>query len=127
MVLDYIKIIRRDHFSFPQTSENDDDNGLKINTLDIDPTGFPLAPRPHSWAKVLKVELEPIYRLYITRSYRKSYWISIFISVTSPSIQSWHAKMIIGRLPSKGLPRTLRTSLTRNTFLPAFRLRTLGR
>ena len=42
MVLDYIKILRRDNFSEPQTGENVNVNGIQRNKLDVDTSGFPL-------------------------------------------------------------------------------------
>lgn len=73
MVLDYIKNIRRDYFSNLQANEDVESNGFKKNTLDINEAGFPLAPRPHSWTMVKRADLEGLYKLYITRSYRTFY------------------------------------------------------
>ena len=67
MVLDYIKIVRRDHFP---NAEANISNGLQNDTLQIDASGFPISPKPESWAKVTKADLEPIYRMYIKRHYR---------------------------------------------------------
>lgn len=68
MVLEYIKLLRRDHFASSQIS--DISNGFHKNTLEIDPSGYPIAPRPQSWEKVKKADIEPIYRLYIAHHYR---------------------------------------------------------
>lgn len=71
MVLEYIKVLRNAHVNNSQASSEERFNGLKSGTLEIDESGFPLAPRPQSWKKVTKVELEPLYRMYITRQYRR--------------------------------------------------------
>jgi hypothetical protein len=76
MVLEYIKVLRRAHFTSSHNTGNEIANGIQKNTLQIDESGFPVAPRPHSWAKVKRDDLEPVYRLYMTRHYRKSYNIS---------------------------------------------------
>ena len=39
-------------------------------TITLDPTGFPIAPRPPSWDKTTKEEFEKLYRSYITHHYR---------------------------------------------------------
>lgn len=72
MVLDYIKVLRRAHINNSQNIIEESINGLKKNMLQVDESGFPLAPQPQSWEKVKKDDLEPIYRLYIMRHYRKS-------------------------------------------------------
>jgi hypothetical protein len=79
MVLEYIKILRRDHFS---VADVDTSNGLQRDTLQIDATGFPIAPRPLTWTKVTKAELEPIFRLYMKRHYRMSYFFWDFSCTT---------------------------------------------
>jgi hypothetical protein len=71
MVLDYIKVLRRAHFDLSQNSADENVNALPRIRLDLDPDNFPIAPRPTSWSKVTKVELEPIYRLYMKQHYRK--------------------------------------------------------
>ena len=71
-VLDYIKILRNAHFSSSQNTGDEITNGLQKNTLQIDESGFPVAPRPQSWLKVKRDDLEPIYRMYMTRHYRES-------------------------------------------------------
>jgi hypothetical protein len=76
MVLDYIKVLRRAHFSNTQMAGDDITNGLQRDTLQIDESGFPLAPWPQSWIKVTKAEIEPIYRLYIARHYRMSLYLA---------------------------------------------------
>lgn len=72
MVLDYIKCLRQAHFASTQIPSNITTNGIQRNTLEIHDSGFPLAPRPESWSKVTKADLEPIYRLYIGKHYRKT-------------------------------------------------------
>jgi hypothetical protein len=74
MVLEYIKVLRRAHFNI--TSGDDIANGLQRDTLQIDESGFPLAPRPQSWTNVTKADLEPMYRLYIARHYRMSIYLA---------------------------------------------------
>jgi hypothetical protein len=71
MMLDYIKILRRAHAEGYQDAGEEIMNGIQRNTLQIDETGFPKAPRPISWLSVTRAELEPIYRLYITKQYRE--------------------------------------------------------
>ena len=71
MMLDYIKLLREAH------SQNTGDvmrNGYEPNIIRTDKSGFPIAPRPQSWAKVTKAELEPMYRMYVTRNYRKFFF-----------------------------------------------------
>jgi hypothetical protein len=80
MVLDYIKILRRDYF---QSADHIPANGLQKNALQIDASGFPIAPRPQSWADVTKADLEPIFRLYIKRHYRMSRIIPSAFLVTT--------------------------------------------
>jgi hypothetical protein len=70
-VLDYIKVLRRAHQDISQGDVVDVVNGIERNTLKVDATGFPLAPRPQSWTKVTRADVEPIFRLYMTRHYRK--------------------------------------------------------
>lgn len=41
------------------------------DAVEIDPSGFPIAPRIHTWNKVTRRLLEPLYKLYITKHYRK--------------------------------------------------------
>ena len=72
MVLEYIKVLRRAHINNSNSAEIDVPNGIERNKLEVDTSGFPMAPRPHSWTKVTRGDLEPIYRMYITRQYRKS-------------------------------------------------------
>lgn len=72
MVLDYMQVLRQAHSINSQFTGEDIANALpRLTGLDCDPDEFPIAPRPTSWSKVTKVELEPIYRLYIKRHYRK--------------------------------------------------------
>jgi hypothetical protein len=71
MILEYIKILRRAHNEGGQDADNDIVNGIRKNTLQIHESGFPVGPRPASWLKVTRAELEPIYRLYITKHYRE--------------------------------------------------------
>jgi hypothetical protein len=71
MMLDYIKILRESH------SQNIGDvirNGYEPNIIRTHESGFPIAPRPDSWSKVTKAELEPIYRMYVSRNYRKFFF-----------------------------------------------------
>jgi hypothetical protein len=67
MVLDYIKALRSAHIN----NSNDITDAQQKNVLQIDEKGFPIAPRPQSVSKSTKADLETIYRLYITRHYRK--------------------------------------------------------
>ena len=60
MVLDYIKVLRRSH-SNSTIMPDEILNGLEKLTLQIDETGFLIAPRPQSWTKIKKDDLEPIY------------------------------------------------------------------
>ena len=76
MILEYIKVLRRAHFDNSQNASDETTNGFQNDTLQIDDTGFPVAPRPISWTKVKKDELEPIYRLYMARHYRRLFYIS---------------------------------------------------
>ena len=39
-------------------------------TIELDTDGFPIVPRPPSWDKITKEELEKLYRTYITQHYR---------------------------------------------------------
>jgi hypothetical protein len=73
MILDYVKILRRAHAEDSGNAVDDIANGFQKDAIQIDDSGFPKAPRPLSWIKVTRAELEPIYRLYITKHYRKSY------------------------------------------------------
>lgn len=70
-ILEYIQILRKAHINNTESPAEEFINGIQRNTLQIDESGFPLAPRPESWKKVTKAELEPIFRLYIARHYRK--------------------------------------------------------
>lgn len=72
MVNEYVKVLRRDHFINIQ----DPNNGVQKPTITIDETGYPVAPRPQSWTKVTKADLEPLYRFYITQHYRTSPYFS---------------------------------------------------
>jgi hypothetical protein len=45
--------------------------GSRKNMIQMDPDGFPIAPTPSSWDKFTKVDLEQLYRSYITHQYRK--------------------------------------------------------
>ena len=40
-------------------------------TIELDPEGFPIAPSPESWGKITKVDLEKLYRSYVTHQYRE--------------------------------------------------------
>jgi len=71
MMLDYIKILRRAHIDASQDAGDDITNGIQRNYLQIDESGFPIGPRPISWVKVTRADLEPIYRLYVTKHYRE--------------------------------------------------------
>ena len=75
MVFDYVKVLRRSH-SNSTIMPDVISNGLEKLTLQIDETGFPIAPRPQSWTKIKKDNLESIYRLYMTRHYRKLHCMS---------------------------------------------------
>lgn len=75
-VLEYIKILRRDHYS---SADDIPANGFQKNSIEIDATGFPLAPRPQNWANLTKADLEPAFRLYIKRHYRMSLIITSHI------------------------------------------------
>lgn len=76
-VLDYIKLLRRTYQDISQNTNADVVNGIDQLTLKIDSTGYPLAPRPQSWTKVTRAEVEPIYRMYMAKQYRKSYFLII--------------------------------------------------
>lgn len=74
VVLDYIKLIRRTHINNSQTvGDNATTNGIQKDIIKVDANGFPLAPRPESWKNVTRSDLEPLYRLYLKRHYRKSF------------------------------------------------------
>ena len=75
ILLEYIMVLRRDHFGNVPSTQNDSNISPEIGALQCDAAGFPKAPRPNSWAKVKKAELETFYRLYITRQYRKSFHV----------------------------------------------------
>ena len=49
------------------------------HTIELDSEGCPIAPSPASWDKIMKVELEMLYRNYVTYQYRK------FIKATAAS------------------------------------------
>jgi hypothetical protein len=70
-VLDYLRILRQVHINNTESPGEEIINGLQRNTLQMHESGYPLAPRPESWTKVTKAEIEPIFRLYIARHYRK--------------------------------------------------------
>ena len=44
--------------------------GHRTNQIQLDPDGFPIAPSPSSWDKFTKLDLEQLYRSYITHQYR---------------------------------------------------------
>lgn len=73
VVLDYIKVLRSTYMEESQNSGDDEPNGFPRNAIRTDVSGFPLVPRPTAWEKVTKADLEPIYRLYMTKHYRESY------------------------------------------------------
>ena len=81
MVLEYIKVLRRAHFDNSQNASHEATNGFENDTLQIDDSGFPVAPRPISWTKVKKDDLEPIYRLYIARHYCRLFYRSACVSI----------------------------------------------
>ena len=69
MVLDYIKVLWKAHFTNSENTADTADeitNGFRRNTIEIDKSRFPVAPRPQSWSIVKRNELEPLYRLYMT-------------------------------------------------------------
>jgi hypothetical protein len=68
MMLDYVKLLREAH---SQNSGNVIRNGYEPNIIRTHESGFPIAPRPFSWTKITKAELEPMYRMYVTHIYRK--------------------------------------------------------
>jgi hypothetical protein len=68
MLLDYIKLLRRDHFGDTAGADNDIN---KNQVVQIDDSGFPKAPDPETLANIKSSELQGLYRLYITRQYRK--------------------------------------------------------
>jgi hypothetical protein len=72
MVLDYIKLLTRadSQNTGPARSTGEETNGFIRNRILTNESGFPMAPRPLSWKKVTKVELEPLYRMYIARHYQ---------------------------------------------------------
>lgn len=67
-LLDYIKALKNAHVRNADIAETAEQ---RKGTLEINENGFPLAPRTHSWPKVTRADLEPLYRLYITHHYRK--------------------------------------------------------
>jgi hypothetical protein len=75
-VLEYIKHLRHAHINNSQHAGDEVIRGLNRNSVLIDESGFPCAPRPLSWEKVTKTELEPIYRLYMTKHYREYHTLS---------------------------------------------------
>lgn len=116
MVIDYIKILQKDHFL------NSQDDGIQKSILNIDDDGYPIAPRPQSGTKLTRAQLEPMYRLYIARHYRKScYVVHNHLDDKTKFLQSSHAVIQTGRLHSRELPRIHRNSLTPNICRPAFR------
>jgi hypothetical protein len=80
MVLEYMKVLRRAHIDNSQNTSNETTNGFQNDTLQMDDSGFPVAPRPISWTKVKKGDIEHIYRLYIARHYRRSFHRSAGVS-----------------------------------------------
>ena len=76
MILEYIKVLRRAHFDNSQNASDETMNGFQNDTIQIDDSGFPVTPQMISWTKVKKDNLEPIYRLYMARHYRRSFYIS---------------------------------------------------
>lgn len=112
MVVDYVKILRRDHFSNSQAAE---DTEKKV--LETDENGYPVGPQLHScqWSKVTKAELEQMYRLYISRHYRKSYYFVFKYPDYNPKFcQSLRAEIQTDRHHSKELPLNHRNLLTLN-------------
>jgi hypothetical protein len=77
LVLDYIKVIRRAHLNNSQNAGEEVTNGIQKDTIQIDSSGFPVAPRPQSWKNITRSDLEPLYRLYLTRHYRR--WFSSIV------------------------------------------------
>jgi hypothetical protein len=67
-VLEYVKALRDAHTTGVDQSHAGQ-AGADTGVLAIDPNGFPVAPRTHSWKKVTKGDLEPLYRCYITQHY----------------------------------------------------------
>lgn len=51
-------------------AEKQDRSADMHGTLEINPDGYPVAPRTQSWRKVTKADIEPLYRMYITQHYR---------------------------------------------------------
>ena len=70
MMLEYIKVLHRSQIRNADGAEENNTNGIQKNILQIDESGYPVAPRPLLGTKVSRVALESIYRLYITRHYR---------------------------------------------------------
>jgi hypothetical protein len=69
-VLEYIKVLHRSQIENADGADENNTIGIQKNILQIDKSGYPVAPRPLSGAKVTRGTLESIYRLYITRHYR---------------------------------------------------------
>ena len=68
-VLEYIKVLHRSQSENADGADENNTNGIKKNILQIDKSGYPVAPRLVSGTKVTRAALESIYRLYITRHY----------------------------------------------------------
>jgi len=74
MVFDYLKGLQ-----IANNAVGDTKNQQTRGSLQINENGFPVAPRPHLWTKVVRADIEPIYRLYITHHYRKLFYSSKLI------------------------------------------------
>ena len=70
-VLDYIGVLREAHSHNIGQASEETTNGFLRNAIRLDEFGFPKAPRPLDWSKVTKVELEPLFRMYIRSNYSK--------------------------------------------------------
>jgi hypothetical protein len=46
-------------------------------SIEVDSEGFPISPSPSSWDKTSKVDIEPLYRSYITLHYRTFFLITV--------------------------------------------------
>ena len=68
---EYLKELLRVKSRRPGQSVADNSSAELHGSVEIDPSGYPIAPRPQSWTKVPRTVLEPLYRSYITKHYRK--------------------------------------------------------
>lgn len=65
-VKEYVESVKSSAGPGPGTQSGTDK--LVINK---DPEGYPIAPRPSTWEKITKDDIEKLYRMYITIHYRR--------------------------------------------------------